>query len=96
MRDQPLVILAPDHPLWSDFCERLAGEEGCNFQGEGENTTWRCKGGRNQDYSRAILQTMAGIDVDATLRYFSEHGGLCDCEVLFNVDVDEVEESGFI
>jgi hypothetical protein len=92
MPDQPLVILTPEHPLWSDFCDRLAGEEGCDFQGEGLNTTWRCKAGRNQDYSRAILQTMVGIDVDATLRYFSEHGGHCDCEVLFNVDPSLEEE----
>jgi hypothetical protein len=82
-------MLTPEHLLWPEFCHRLGGEEGCNFQGEGENITWTCKGGANQDYSRAILQTMARIDVDATLRYFSENGGHCDCQVLFNVDRSE-------
>ena len=86
MADQPLEILTPEHPLWPDFCDRLGGEEGCNFQGQGQNITWTCQGGTNQDFSRAILQTMTGIDVDGSLRYFSENGGHCDCEVLFNVD----------
>lgn len=57
------------------------------------DVTWICKGGTNQDLSTAILQTMTGIDVDATLRYFAENGGHCDCEVLFNVDPDEREEA---
>lgn len=86
MAEQPLAILTPEHPLWPDFCNRLAGPEACNFQGEVPNTTWTCKGGRNQDFSRAILQTMPGVDVDGTLEYFSQNGGHCDCEVLFNVD----------
>lgn len=82
------VVLTPEHSLWREFCDRLAGPEACNFQGEGEDVTWTCAGGRNQDFSKAILQTMDGIDVEGTLLYFSEHGGHCDCEVLFNVDRD--------
>ena len=35
--------------------------------------------------SRRLL-TVMGCDFDASLAFFREHGGYCDCEVLFNVD----------
>jgi hypothetical protein len=29
---------------------------------------------------------MGGINVEASLAYFKDHGGYCDCEILLNVD----------
>ena len=86
MADLIPAVLTPAHPLWDEFCTRLEGPEGCDFQGEATNVTCKCKAGSNQDFSRAILTTMPGIDVEGTLEYFSAHRGHCDCEVLFNVD----------
>ena len=37
--------------------------------------------------TRSILEThFPQYDVEATLKYFQEKGGYCDCEVLLNVD----------
>lgn len=72
-----------DHARWEEFCERLAGPEGCNFSDDG----WLCAGGRDKTFATAILESMGGIDVAASLSYFERNGGYCDCEILFNVDV---------
>jgi len=83
------MIMTPDHPLWDKFYDRLAGPEGCNFV---EDATvsggfrWMCTGGIDRPYARAILATYPDIDVEESLEYFSEHGGYCDCEILFNVE----------
>lgn len=75
-------VLTPDRPRWAEFCERLAGPEGCDFTPE---HTWKCAGGTDQSFARAILTDM-GVDVVGTLKWCSEHGGHCDCEILFNCD----------
>lgn len=79
--------MTPDHPRWQEFVTRLNGPEGCNFHEEEDGTvTWLCKGGRDKSYATAILERMGTIDIEASLRHFEEHGGYCDCEVLFNCD----------
>ena len=81
-----MEILTKTHERFEAFCERLEGPEGCNFK-EDENgkITWKCKGGKNKDFAEKILRTMEGIDVEGTLQYFEQHGGYCDCEIVFNV-----------
>jgi len=76
-------ILTPKHNRWHEFTSRLGGSEACDFREDG---TWKCKGGIDKTFSTSILTDMGGIDVPATLEYFTKHGGHCDCEVLFNVD----------
>jgi len=79
--------MQPSHPLWDEFCRRLEGPEGCDFR-EGENgeiVWWTCKGGRDQSLATAILKSMPDVDWQKSLEYFTEHGGHCDCEILFNV-----------
>jgi hypothetical protein len=80
------TIMNPKHPRWDEFCERLAGSEGCNFKEDKDgNTTWKCNGGYDKSYAIRILQTMPEIDIEKTLKYFDSHGGHCDCEILFNI-----------
>lgn len=87
------AVLTPEHPRWPEFIDRLAGPEGCDFrQDEKGNYSWKCAGGSDQSLSRAILESMGGLDVEGSLAYFSVHGGHCDCEVIFNVNPDEDEE----
>ena len=84
-----LNVMTPAHPLWGTFKDRLEGPEGCDFQKDRPDhpgISWKCKGGHNQDFAKAILSTLPDIDVDASLAYFAEHGGHCDCEILFNVE----------
>jgi Protein of unknown function (DUF2695) len=71
-------ILTPDSPRWETFIEGLESwlsECGCDPDGEHVH---RC--------AKAVMYKMGGINVDASLAYFKDHGGYCDCEILLNVD----------
>ena len=86
--------MKPGNKNWDKFCDLLEGEEGCDFKekevGKPDTMTWRCKGGMNKDYAKAILKKyFSEINIPATMEYFDNHGGHCDCEILFNVDGDE-------
>lgn len=80
-------VMTPAHPRWDEFCDRLDGEEGCNFHKDAATgeTVWTCKGGTDKSFATAILASMGGINVPASLEYFEQHGGYCDCEILLNV-----------
>jgi len=88
-----MEIMNTDHELWNEFAARLEGPGGCNFRREDKNDpnslTWKCAGGMNKDFAIAILKTMPNIDIERSVAFFDEHGGHCDCEILFNVE-DEV------
>ena len=82
--------MTPANKRWEEFTERLVGEEGCDFK-DGDNSnpalpTWKCSSKRERPLSTAILEKMGNIDIVETMKYFDEHGGYCDCEILFNVD----------
>lgn len=79
-------VLTPGHPRWDEFVERLSGPEGCDFTEE--QPQGRCDNTPQRPYATAILESMIGIDVYATLDYLQEEGGFCDCEILFNVAKD--------
>jgi hypothetical protein len=79
-------VMTPEHPRWEEFCERLAGPEGCHFRRKPDGrATWKCAGGTDKTLATKILKTM-GMDVAASLACFEAHGGYCDCEILFNVE----------
>ncbi|MBO0684387.1 MAG: DUF2695 domain-containing protein [Candidatus Dormibacteraeota bacterium] len=75
-------LILPRHPRWEEFIDRLSGAEGCNFQ-----TSWTCYGGRDKRFSRRILARMGLTEeaIKVCLAYFQDHGGHCDCEVVFNL-----------
>ena len=74
--------MTPAHPLWDEFCEILAGPEYCDFREENE-MVWTCAG--DLTLSEKLLSEWYDVDVPGSLQFFREHGGYCDCEVLFNV-----------
>ena len=78
-----MKTMTPKHPRWNEFCVRLAGPEGCDFK---DNHTWKCDNTSNRPFATAILKTMTEIDIAASMEYFDDNGGHCDCEILFNVD----------
>jgi hypothetical protein len=87
-RRMSLGTLTTRHPRWVEFIERLSGPEACDVrEGADGNITWRCSA-RTREYAAAILRDMGASDGDllATLDYFDEHGGHCDCEIWLNVD----------
>jgi len=84
-----LNVMTVTHPKWDEFTTRLEGPEGCNFQRKNpkdvKSTTWKCSSGPGFELAKPILKKM-GCDVEKSIAYFREHGGYCDCEVLFNVE----------
>lgn len=87
--------MSPKHPRWRNFIRRLEGREGCNFRekkpGDATSITWRCRGGHDKTYATAILKKVGGIDIAGSLAYFDDHGGHCDCEIVFNVSTHIAE-----
>ncbi len=77
--DDPIL---PRHPLWDKFIDQLCGPECCNFR----NDRWTCFG--DLRFSEAILDRfgLSETSLQVSLAYFRDHGGFCDCEVVFNVD----------
>jgi hypothetical protein len=71
-------VMSPDHPDWDEFCNQLAGPQGCHFQGE----TWNCHG--DHRFARKLLAEF-GVDVEASIAFFEENGAGCDCETLMNL-----------
>jgi hypothetical protein len=72
--------MSPDHLQWSEFLDALAGPEFCDFHSNG----WNCRGDHRS--AKRLLERF-DVDVEGSLAYFEEHGGFCDCEILFNVGV---------
>ena len=82
-----MQIMTPEHPRWAEFREKLAGPDGCNWQGP-PDPSWRCDGTWDRPISREILTNMGftRVEVDASIAYFEAHGGKCDCTILLNVE----------
>lgn len=84
--------MTAEHERWDEFTERLAGPEGCNFRwDEDDEMHWKCAGGNDKSLAAGILLRMGDIDIPASLVYFEEHGGHCDCEIIFNVMLDSLD-----
>jgi hypothetical protein len=81
-----LEVMSPDSARWDEFVEKLEGPNGCNFREVDGESKWTCKGGMDKSNAARILREMRGVDLDATLAFFDQHGGHCDCEILFNVE----------
>lgn len=80
----------PKNKDWKRFCELLESSEGCNFKqkvpNDPKSITWECKGGHDKSLAEKILKKyFPEIDIPKTFKYFENHGGYCDCEILFNV-----------
>ena len=84
-QERPQLVMTPLHPRWVEFLAWLSEPEYLDFEARnGCITHSHCQS--NLRFSRTILTQMGGIDVRASLAFFREHGGYCDCEVLMNVE----------
>lgn len=80
-------VLKPGHPRWEEFIDRLEGPEGCDFREDDRGKiVWACYGGYDKRFAEAILKTMPEIDSEKSIEFFNDHGGHCDCEIIFNVN----------
>jgi len=83
-----MQVMTRDNTRWEEFCDRLAGPEGCNPRKDSTGKdTWTCSGDDHFGSARAILTRMgfSAEQVAASLTYFESQGGFCDCEILFNM-----------
>lgn len=84
-----MEIMTPQHPKWNEFYARLQGPEGCDFRKDPKRKwVWKCKGGEDKSYTKKILKNMRNIDVSKSLQFFEKEGAFCDCEILFNLEID--------
>jgi hypothetical protein len=83
-----LEVMTPQNLRWKSFADALYRAMEWNENG------WKCDGNLNEAerpervhrYAKAVLASMGGVDIKKSLAFFEEHGGGCDCEILFNVD----------
>jgi hypothetical protein len=87
-----LEILTPESSRWRTFVVLL---ESTLTEGLPEGT-WRCGNdgtdGSMHRYAEAVMAELGGIDIAGTLEFFRQHGGGCDCEILFNVDRPDLND----
>jgi hypothetical protein len=73
--------ILPGHRRWEEFVGRLCGPAFCDWGKD----SWTCHG--DLRFTRKLLLEM-GLSPDAvavSVQYYKNHGGYCDCEVVFNV-----------
>ena len=89
-KEPAMETMTTDHPRWKEFYGVLEGPKACDFkqkvEGDPKTTTWKCDNTNTRPFARKALESMGGFDIEASLKYFTAHGGHCDCEILFNVD----------
>ena len=78
-------IMTPEHPRWKEFVKRLEGPEGINRRTVEGKHLFDCPGKFNKPLARKILKAMGVLDIKGTMNYFNEHGGYCDCEIVWNI-----------
>lgn len=84
-----VAILTPDSERWEEFTARLSGPDGVNMhEDDAGNLKCECDGKTLTHSAAILLAYFPEFDVNATLDYFRDRGGYCDCEVLWNVDKD--------
>ena len=67
--------MTPNESDWYEFCNIL--DEGLD--------EYACKG--NHALATEVLKAgWDDVDIPSSLRYFMDHGGYCDCEILANVE----------
>jgi hypothetical protein len=80
------MVLTPNSgERWHEFMYKL-GEALFAERDEDDRRTSRCE--HDHRYATKITTEMGDIDIPASIAYFEEHGGYCDCEIRFNVDAE--------
>lgn len=92
-----LPLMTPSHPKWKKFMVEMEGPNGCHFRQKSSlgarSTTWKCNSSIRRPICRRLLKKYK-VDVVASLQFFVNHGGYCDCEVIFNVERSFKRASG--
>jgi hypothetical protein len=80
------AVMNPDNPKWTEFVEHLKTvltEEQPRYKDD--PPMWATFCNCTQELSHRVLrEQFPEIDIVETFRYFHDHGGHCDCEILYN------------
>jgi Protein of unknown function (DUF2695) len=79
------MCMTPRHPRWREFIGRLHEALAPEFDEDGNLVRWRCAGNHRHTVEALHGMGLTLGETDDSLRFFNEHGGHCDCEVMFNV-----------
>jgi hypothetical protein len=80
-----MEILTPESPRWDKFADALF--EATRVPDYAD--AWLCDGDAGDHvyrYAKAVMASMGNVDIEGSIEFFRNHGGFCDCEILFNVD----------
>jgi hypothetical protein len=80
--------MLPGNPRWGEFLDRLAGPEGCDFRAD----RWTCHNDTRAAQALLVRMGLSDPAVKLSLAYYRDHGGYCDCEIVFNVDPLPLDE----
>jgi hypothetical protein len=88
-KKEKINLLLPHSRQWKKFINLLSGPDGCNFREKTKGKAdyvWNCNNSAQRPFTRKILKQMgyAPAAIKETLAYCDNHGGHCDCEVVFN------------
>jgi hypothetical protein len=77
-------VMTPKSPRWDEFCDAL--DEAVGLLDCGGDSTFP----PNPDWpthalTKRVLTLMGHVDVEASIDFYKQHGGYCDCEVMLNV-----------
>jgi hypothetical protein len=75
----PASTMQPHHPKWRELLVRLEAVKLCR---------------RTTEHTRAILASMDGVDVDASLLALRKLGGYCDCAILYDIEEEAPRRAG--
>jgi hypothetical protein len=81
-----MELMTPENPRWNEFARALntmLEQFGCD--NDGTEHTHR--------HAKFVMEDMGKINIEASLAYFEDHGGYCDCEILLNVDREHLWET---
>lgn len=83
-------LMTIDNPYWEKFFARLVmavnfrPRTGSNADAiDAKDIIWDCDGTLAK--ATEILNEIGNFDIPATLEFFKNNGGHCDCEVVFNL-----------
>ncbi len=76
------TALTPTHPRWESFINDLSWitfTRGCEC---------------DLQIARELMGAMEDVDIPASIVFFEDNGGFCDCEILMNIECPRRDACG--
>jgi hypothetical protein len=80
-------VMDKSNHKWNEFLDMLHKEVNFRETSKGRHT-WDCDGTLTKT-ENILREHFPEVDIERSLDFMMQHGGYCDCEVIFNVE-DEI------